>query len=92
LWGTPEHWRHYFGGTEVSGEVRGLAPLVELTDLRLDNTLVVGDIGALATLAKVMILYLTGTEVSGDVKGLAPLVELTHLRLDNTLVAGDVKG
>ena len=74
--------------TSVSGDVSGLAPLTQLTRLRLAYTRVSGDVSGLAPLTQLTQLYLHSTSVSGDVSGLAPLTQLRELDLSSTSVCG----
>jgi hypothetical protein len=53
------------GGTDATGDVAGLAPLVKLTRLILDDTEVTGQAAALAPLSRLTELQLTGTAVVG---------------------------
>jgi hypothetical protein len=74
--------------TSVSGDVSGLAPLTQLTQLYLHSTSVSGDVSGLAPLTQLRELRLHTTSVSGDVSGLAPLTQLRELDLSSASVCG----
>jgi hypothetical protein len=78
--------------SKVTGDMKGVAALVQLTELDLRATKMVGDVEDLAPLVNLRTLRLTGVEnVTVDVKGLAVLVQLTEIFLPGTKVVGDVK-
>ena len=78
---------------ELGGNVRALAPLASLRELRLNNCFLVdGDVAGLATLINLRVLNLSGTYVDGDVAGLATLTKLRALYLNRTAIEGEVRG
>ena len=59
-----------------------LAP-PKLTDLRLHETQVSGDIQAVESLVELIELYLVDTQVPGDIKAVESLVDPAYLALEN---------
>jgi hypothetical protein len=57
--------RLWLSNTKVSGDVKGLAPLTQLTSLSLYTTKVAGEAAALAPLRRLTRLLLEGTAVAG---------------------------
>eukprot|EP01051_Picozoa_sp_SAG22_P001841 SAG22_NODE_76_length_22248_cov_14.352070_7_plen_823_part_00 len=72
----------------VTGDIKHLAGLTQLTGLYLYSTAVTGDIKDLAGLTQLDELSLGSTAVTGDIKGLAGLTQLTILDLGLTAVYG----
>jgi hypothetical protein len=77
-----------YSKVDMAGDIGALAPLVQLTWLRLFDTKVTGDVKGLAPLVQLTVLDLTLTKVTGQAAALAPLVRLTRLWLEGTAVAG----
>ena len=77
--------------TKISGDLAVLANCTEMTRLKLRNTLVTGNLAALAE-AKIRFLDLSNSKVTGNLGALsgARLHWVEFLDLSNTRIAGDV--
>ena len=74
--------------TKISGDLAVLANCTEMTNLKLQNTLVSGNLGSLAD-ATIRILDLSNSKVTGNL-GALNVTQLGFCRLSNTRIAGDV--
>ena len=74
----------------LTGDIRSLATMTQLTSLNLSGTKSFGDIEQLATLTNLTRLDLQDTTVSGNVNALSTLTRLTVLRLGETDVSGEI--
>ena len=81
------------GHTDVAGDIKQLAPLVDLMTLNLRQTSASGNLLSLAPLRFVLSkLVLASTNVDGDVGQLFPHLQLEHLDLSRTNVGGMIEG
>ena len=76
------------GDTKISGDLAVLANCTKMTNLKLQNTLVSGNLGSLAD-ATIRILDLSNSKVTGNL-GALNVTQLGFCRLSNTRIAGDV--
>ena len=74
--------------TKISGDLSVLANCTEMTHLKLRNTLVSGNLAALAE-ASIEFLDLSNSKVTGNLGALKG-AELWRVHLSNTRIAGDV--
>ena len=74
--------------TKISSNLAVLANCTEMTNLKLQNTLVSGNLGSLAD-ATIRILDLSNSKVTGNLEALN-VTQLGFCRLSNTRIAGDV--
>ena len=79
--------------SNVTGDIRGLQTLGQLTELNLGFTAVHGDIQVLESLPDLKQLILGGpwAQISGDIQVLKSLSNLSLLSLADTQVSGDVQ-
>ena len=81
------------GHTDVAGDIKQLAPLVDLMTLNLRQTSASGNLLSLAPLHFVLSkLNLAATNVDGNVGQLFPHLQLEHLDLSITNVGGMIDG
>lgn len=81
------------GHTDVAGDIKQLAPLVDLMTLNLRQTSASGNLLSLAPLHFVLSkLNLAATNVDGNVGQLFPHLQLEHLDLSITNVGGMIEG
>ena len=78
--------------SNVSGDIKNLSTLVNLTNLSLGgDTNVSGDIKSLSTLVNLTNLSVFRTNVSGDILSLRSMTKLTNLVIGGTQITGDIK-
>ena len=77
--------------TKISGDLAVLANCTKMTHLFLPNTLVTGNLAALAKARHYLrLLDLGDTKISGDLAVLANCTKMNHLDLRNTMVSGNL--